>query len=141
MNDTILKTALSQYGTKGIFGPQAEQEVLKFYQEIGNKWVQDDDLAWCAAFAQWVCMKSKAPYSAKLNARSFLDWGRQTQKPEMGDIVVLWRIDKDGPFGHVGFYIKETSGTVYLLGGNQANSVSIAPFQKSQVLQYRTLRV
>lgn len=135
-----IKIALSQYGNKGIYGPKSNDEVLKYYHEIGQKWVADDDVAWCAAFANWVCKKSGAPYTPKLNARSFLDWGRQTQKPEMGDIVVFWRISRDSVYGHVAFFIAERENSVLVLGGNQTNSVSIVPFPKTQILQYRTLR-
>lgn len=135
-----LKIALAEYGTKGIFGPEANKQVMKYYHEIGAKWVEDDDIAWCAGFAQWVCMKAKLPYNSKLNARSFLDWGRQTQKPELGDIVVFWRISKNSAYGHVAFYINETANAVNVIGGNQANSVNISTFPKTQILQYRTIR-
>lgn len=135
-----IKIALSQFGTKGIYGPLHNDEVMKFYLDIGAKWVEDDDIAWCAGFTQWVCKKANLPYNSKLNARSFLEWGRQTEKPELGDIVVLWRISKASAFGHVGFYINETANAVNILGGNQSNSVNISTFPKTQVLQYRTMR-
>jgi hypothetical protein len=55
----------------------------------------------------------------------------------MGDIVILWRISPKSIYGHVGFYVCERKNTLYLLGGNQSNSVSIAPYPKTQVLGYR----
>ena len=56
----------------------------------------------------------------------------------MGDIVVLWRIAKDSPFGHVGFYISETQNGIYILGGNQSGEVNIQKFPKTNLLEYRT---
>ena len=39
--------------------------------------------------------------------------------------------------GHVGFYIGETPANLLLLGGNQHNAVSVAPFPKSRVIGLR----
>lgn len=136
--DTI-KIALSEYGNTGITGRAFNKEVLKYFDDIGANWVKDDDTAWCSAFVNWVLKQAHLPFSRSLNARSFLNWGNKTLKPQIGDIVVLWRISKVGVYGHVGFFIKETPNTIFILGGNQNNSVNITEFDKARVLDYRTL--
>ena len=40
--------------------------------------------------------------------------------------------------GHVAFYLGETAGRIYVLGGNQSNSVSVTSYPKSKLLGYRT---
>lgn len=138
MRKNIIEIALSQFGNTGIVGNLSNKEVLKYFSEIGAKWVKDDDTAWCSAFTNWVLKQANLPYSSALNARSFLTYGNKTIKPMIGDIVILWRVSKNSAFGHVGFFIKETADIVFILGGNQNNSVNIAGFSKSKILDYRT---
>ena len=38
---------------------------------------------------------------------------------------------------HVGFYIREVENGIYILAGNQDNTVDIALWKKADVLQYR----
>jgi len=139
MLNKALEIAFKEYGNKGIPGSNSEKEVLKYYTDIGFKWVQDDDLAWCSAFMNWCLKKANLPYFKTLSARAMLKYGTKTEYPEIGDIVVLWRISKNSIYGHVGFFITEKKGVIYLLGGNQSNSVSTAPYQKKNLLEYRKL--
>jgi uncharacterized protein (TIGR02594 family) len=73
-------------------------------------------------------------------ARDFLKYGKKTDTPVVGDIVVLWRDKKEGPFGHVGIFIKSGVSNIYILGGNQSERVSIEVYPKTQLLGFRTLR-
>ena len=129
--------ALQEYGTKSISGVFSNAKVLRYFKEIGQTWVKDDDTAWCAAFVNW-CIKQSAGYgTGSLSARSFLSYGLKTTTPELGDIVVLWRISRESPYGHVGFYINETKDFINILGGNQSGEVNIKSFAKTQLLDYR----
>ena len=134
-----LEIALREYGVKGITGILHSNTILKYFKDIGHGWVKDDETAWCAAFLNWVLLKAGHQHTGSLAARSFLNYGTLTKTPALGDIVVLWRIRKDSPFGHVGIYISETKNDIYILGGNQDNMVNITAFPKSRVLAYRTL--
>jgi uncharacterized protein (TIGR02594 family) len=78
-------------------------------------------------------------YYKSLHARDFLNYGTETDKPEIGDIVVFWRISKDSIYGHVAFFVAEHNNLIYVLGGNQQDSVNISPFSKTQVLSYRKI--
>ena len=129
--------ALKEYGTWEWPGNENNPRVVNYFKEIGQKWVNDDETAWCAAFANWCLLKSKKPTTGSLAARSFLNYGAATQTPELGDICVFWRGQKNGAEGHVGFYISETPNYLYVLGGNQADQVNISKISKTQLLGYR----
>ena len=136
-----IETALSQYGIKEIRGKDDNLEVIKYFDEIGfDGKALKDETAWCSAFVNWVCMKCNLPYTRKLNARSWLDVGMPTKDPKQGDIVVLWRGERNGWKGHVGFYVRETETHIYILGGNQGNQVQIAPYPKTRLLEYITFK-
>lgn len=128
--------ALGEYGTKEIVGNNDNPEVLKYFHEIGHKWVKHDELAWCAAFVSWCNMEAGMPYTGKLNARSWQSIGEQVKVPQIGDIAVLWRIKPNSPYGHVGYFVRETENYIYMLGGNQSNQVNISRYPKSQLLKY-----
>jgi hypothetical protein len=72
-----------------------------------------------------------------LRARSWLTWGKPLEKPIPGCVVVLKRGNNPHQ-GHVGLYVQPgKDGTIYVLGGNQGDAVTIAKFRKSSVLGYR----
>lgn len=137
MNVAVLNIAFSQFGIKEIVGNRHNKEVLKYFKEIGHDWVENDETAWCSAYANWVNKKAGVAHSGKLNARSWLDVGEPTENPEMGDMVVLWREKPSSWKGHVGFFIRETDNLIYILGGNQNNQVKITAYPKSRLLEYR----
>lgn len=117
-------------------------QILKFYADSGNSWVQDDETPWCAAFVGSVLAQCGIQGTNKLNARSYLDWGQpvDTDKAQKGDVVVFWRGSKDGWQGHVAFYSHQDEEHIYVLGGNQGNKVSLAPYKKDRLLGIRTVR-
>ena len=139
MPNKIIEIALAQYGQTGIIGKNSNKIILDYFHEIGATWIQDDDTAWCSAFVNWVLKKANLPYSSRLNARSFLTYGNKTTKPKISDIVILWRVEKNSVYGHCGFYVSENADSVFILGGNQDNSVNIKSFSKDKVLDYRTI--
>ena len=134
-----IEIALSQIGIKEVVGGTHNPEVLKYFQEIGCEWVKDDETAWCSAFVNWCQKKARRKYSGKLNARSWLIEGIEKKEPSVGDIVILWRESPTSWIGHVGFFCREANGWIYVLGGNQNNSVSIQAYRKHRLLQYRTV--
>ena len=136
MNKAFL-IALKEYGEKGIEGQRNNPKIVKYFQEAGFSGVSDDDVAWCAAFVNWVLLKAGLKGTASMRARSFLKFGEDTKTPQIGDVVVLWRNREDGPSGHVGFFLKDTPKSVFILGGNQDNAVNIKEFSKEQLLGYR----
>lgn len=139
--NSLISTALSQYGVKEVKGSKDHPQILNYFKSLGfadSKF--KDETAWCSAFANWVAKQAGYEYSNKLTARSWLAIGNSTSNPQPGDVVVLWREDPNSWKGHVGFLIKETKRYVYLLGGNQGNSVSIKAYPKNRVLDIRKLK-
>ena len=135
----IVEVALAEYGNEGIVGQEHNPDVVKYFKDIGFSWINDDETPWCAAFLNWVFLKCNIKGTGKLTARSFLAIGRATLQPVLGDIVVLWRISPTSWAGHCGIYIKESKNLLWILGGNQSNSVRIETYSKKQLLGYRRM--
>lgn len=134
----MLKTALSQYGVKEIVGEEDNKTIVDYAHESGFKWIDDDETPWCSVFMNWVAMKAGYERTNKANARSWLNVGETVENPQTGDIVVFKR-GNNGWSGHVGIYINEHNSHVFVLGGNQSNSVNITPYSKMSLLGYRRL--
>lgn len=134
-----LNIALSQVGVKEIVGRKHNPIIVNYAKEIGHSWVTTDETAWCSIFANWVAKKSGLKHSNKLNARSWLKVGVKVEKPEIGDVAVFWRGSREDWRGHVAFYISETRTHIYVLGGNQRNSVCIMAYPKYRLLEYRKI--
>jgi len=139
--NTIIETALSQYGVTEIKGTPHNPIIVNYFRDIGHQWVKDDETAWCSAFANWVALKTGKKRSGKLNARSWLKVGKPIMKPKLGDVVVLWRESKTSWKGHVGFFISysEDKKYIYILGGNQNNTVNIKAYPTYRLLGFRRL--
>ena len=82
---------------------------------------------------------SDAPYTGKLDAKSWLDLGMETNDPQLGDVVIFWREDKKSRKGHVGFFINRIGDEIFVLGGNQDNQVNISSYVASSLLGYRVI--
>ena len=127
------------YGLTEIPGEQNNPQIVKFFKDIGQEWVQDDETAWCAAFISWIALQCGCERSGKLNAKSWLGIGTKVEKPQLGNIVIFWRESISSWKGHVGLYVGENRNYIYCLGGNQNNQVNVRAYPKRQLLEYRTL--
>ena len=117
--------------------------------KLDDSWPQDDEVPWCSAFLNFVCWLLRLPRSKSLRARSWLRIGRPIDVTDacVGfDVVILKRggPDQPGPEvidapGHVGLFAGMSDGSVLILGGNQGDTVSVAPFPRSRILGVRRL--
>ncbi len=139
MNLTILQIALQQYGIKSMPGTADNPEILQMAKDCGFTDYVHDDIAWCSLFMNWVAIKAGFERSKSLAARSWLTIGTEIEVPELGDIVVFWRVDPHGDLGHVGFPMARRNGLLYVLGGNEGSMVQIEGFDPAKVLGYRRL--
>lgn len=98
-------------------------------------WWNDDETPWCGtACAAWFDAVGIAIPKAWYRAKGWLDWGQKLTGPTLGAVVVF---ERQGG-GHVGIIAGiDTRGNLMVLGGNQGNKVSIAPFERSRVIGYR----
>ena len=132
-----MPVAQSYVGTDEIRGSKHNPVILAYFEAVGHGWVKDDETPWCAAFVGACLEEVGVKGTGSLAARSYLNWGKKVTKPKYGDIVVFWRGSKNSWEGHVAFFVKETDNYVYVLGGNQSNSVNVTRYSKSKVLGYR----
>ncbi|EJL32711.1 TIGR02594 family protein [Caulobacter sp. AP07] len=98
-----------------------------------------DDIAWCGLFVAHCIgstLTTEPLVSDPLGARSWLRFGGPCT-PQPGAVLVFWREKPEGWKGHVGFYAGENGGNLYVLGGNQANSVSFAWVERKRLLGAR----
>lgn len=103
---------------------------------------QPDETPWCSAFVNLVHFLCGLPRSKSAAARSWLPIGMTEALPDLGDVVIL---NRGGPQdatviaapGHVGLYAGMDGPRIKLLGGNQADKVSIASFDASRLLGVR----
>lgn len=112
-------------------------EIIEFSKSLGHSWVKTDEVPWCAAFVGACLEEAGIKSTKKLNARSYLKWGKRIWgKPKIGDVVIFKRGNSNWQ-GHVAFYAGETKNHIKCLGGNQSNKVKISLYSKSKLLGIR----
>lgn len=131
--------AMEFYGLREIVGEEDNPVIVNWFRDIGYSWVKDDETSWCSCFINWLCWKLDLPKSGKLTARSWLTVGKETDNPEIGNIVIFWREDRNSWKGHVGLYAGQDDNNIFCLGGNQSNQVNISAYSKNRVLGYRVI--
>lgn len=136
---TAYEYAQDDLGTFEWKGKDHNPKVLQYFADVGHAWVKDDETAWCAAFVGAMLKKAGIDGTGKLSARSYLTWGEDVELEDAkpGDIVVFWRGDPRGWQGHVAFYVRHDEDNIWVLGGNQNNQVSIAPYSQDRLLGIR----
>lgn len=102
-----------------------------------------DETAWCSAFVNWCIEQVGLKGTRSASARSWLEFGEEVDVPQLGEIVVFWRGEREGRFGHVGFFIDEDDDNIVVLGGNQTDpeksvgAVCIKPYPRKRLLGFR----
>ena len=120
-------------------GMNHEPAILAALQ-LDADWVDSDETAWCSAAVNALCWMLELPRSGRLNARSWLNVGKEVHVPKVGnDIVIFWRENPDSWKGHVGIFGGFDGDKVICRGGNQSNKFSDALYPRSRVLGYRRL--
>lgn len=129
-----LDEARKHIGTREIPGEKHEPKILQWWRAIKRGGIKSDEVPWCAAFVGG-CLEAVGIVSSRYeSAKSYLAWGQKLAAPVAGCIVVF---ERSGG-GHVGFVVGEDgTGRLMVLGGNQRDIVSIAPFDRSRVAGYR----
>ena len=131
-----LELAWRDDGVREKRGSLSNPKIMRYYRDVGADWVKGDDVAWCAAFVGSCLERAGAGSTRSLMARSYLKWGKALKHPKKGAVTVFSR-GSNKALGHVGFYLGENSRSIFLLGGNQSDSVGMATYPKSRLLGYR----
>ena len=131
-----LAHAWREFGVREVAGAASNDRILQFFRDIGHNEINSDEIAWCAAFVGACLERSGYTSTRSLLARSYLDWGTELQAAKLGAIAVCSRGNDPGK-GHVGFVVGADATRVFLLGGNQQNSVSVQPYERARLLGLR----
>lgn len=147
---TAYSLAARYLGLGELHGDLDNPHIRAWLSDCGLGPEAHDETPWCAAFVRHVAWLLGLPLpSYPARARSWLTVGQPVpldQARQGWDIVILAR--SAGPWpgpetlaapGHVGWFTSASAGIVRLLGGNQGNRVSLAPFDAGRVLGVRRL--
>jgi uncharacterized protein (TIGR02594 family) len=134
-------------GIKEIKGPEHNAQIVAMLQRSVAR-IKRDEVAWCSAFVNYVCWLLDLPMTKHLRARSWLRMGRPVTRVTARrgwDVCIFTRAGAtmdasiiDAP-GHVGFFHSISKGGIYVLGGNQSNTVNIKPISAKRLLGIRRL--
>ncbi len=110
--------------------PGENPRIIRYFTSTGYNPEAGDETAWCAAFVNHCLTEAGFVGTYNPGARSFYwdTWGVSVPGPRYGAVVVLRNLPfsndgwKEGP-GHVGFVTNWNSEGVFVLGGNQNNTV------------------
>lgn len=128
-----IASARKYLGLKEIVGPKHNPTILGWLKKLKSWWMEDET-PWCGTFVAAMLLENdRFVIKEWFRARSWATSGTKLSRPAYGCIVVFSRTGG----GHVGFVVgTDEKGNLMVLGGNQANSVSIAAFPKTRVLAY-----
>ncbi len=124
-----LDIAIKEIGTHELKG--GENNRILEYHSVTTLHAKEDEIPWCSSFVSWCLEKCGIPSTHSALAKSYLDYGKEITEPRLGAICVFRRGETGG---HVGFYVSETEDSIQVLGGNQADSVTISPFKKKNLI-------
>jgi uncharacterized protein (TIGR02594 family) len=121
-------------GLKEIVGKGTNLTIQFWLSTLRAAW-RDDETPWCGLFVAFIMKSLGYPIPVHwYRALAWLSWGVDIGTPCYGCIVIFTRIGG----GHVGIVVGKTKdGRLMVLGGNQKNMVSIAPFDLERVAGYR----
>ena len=129
-----MKIAKKEIGTKEIHGKRHNPRVLEYHSVSGG--FSTDEVPWCGSFVNWVMRTTGyKTVSFPARAKSWKNFGKKAKKPIYGAIEVKSR--RGG--GHVAFVIGQSKDGKYLyvLGGNQHDSVNISKYKRSVWTDFR----
>lgn len=129
-------------GIKEIPGKDDNHQILSMLK-LDNQWPEHDEVPWCSAFVNYIAWLLRLPRSKSLMARSWLDVGVpiELNKAQPGyDIAILSR-GSNPKSGHVAFFASKFGDVIYLLGGNQNDTVRVDEYSTNRLLGIRRLKL
>lgn len=131
-----LQIARRELGVKEVPGPGSHPRILQ-YHDATRLHAKSDEVPWCAAFVCWCLEQAGVRSTRSATASSYAVYGRPSEMVD-GAIVVFSKADPDaGGTGHVAFLVGYDADHVCVLGGNQANAVTIAKRPRSRIVAVR----
>lgn len=129
-----LTKARADIGQRETLGPNDSPWLRKVWASLSGSWLLGQP--WCGgALAHWMQQAGIAYPKDYYRARAWASWGARLARPVVGAVVVY---DRGKGQGHVGLAVGRTpEGNHLVLGGNQGDSVSIAPIAASRLIASR----
>ncbi len=121
------------YGTYEFQGDSDNRVILEWAKEAGIKEYAHDSVPWCGLFMAICAKRSGWQIPEKpLWALNWQKFGQAAIEPMLGDVMVFKRSVGHGKTaGHVAMYVGEDATHWHILGGNQADKVSIVRRSKA----------
>lgn len=138
-SDTVPSWFVVAQGELGVAetpGPERNPRVQAYLRTIGLA-NAPDEVDWSSAFVNWALESVGIKGIRSAVDRDWLNWGKAAPTTAIGCVAVFQRGGADATTTHAGFFVKEEEARLYVLGGNQRNSVSIAAFPRSRFLGCR----
>jgi uncharacterized protein (TIGR02594 family) len=130
-----LMVALNELGQKEISGDGNNPRILEYLATVGFK--GGDEIPWCAAFVNWCLSQCGLKGTGLGNAKSYTGYGVSCEGYPVGSILIMNR-GADPLKGHVAFCLQvNANGTLFVIGGNQGDRVSISCINQSSVVGVR----
>lgn len=135
-----IKLARTFVGIKEVKGIKHHPEIIRWLGKMGEfnneakAWWRDDETPWCGLFVGYV-LGECGRYVVRewYRAKSWTQQMTKLDKPAYGCLAVMDRVGG----GHVGFVVgRDDKGRLMILGGNQSDMVSIAPFNTSREMSF-----
>jgi uncharacterized protein (TIGR02594 family) len=130
-----LLSALADLGVKEAPGVTDNPRVVAYHKATDGG-DAPDAIAWCSSFVCYHVEHAGHRSTRSKAARSWVAFGTTLEEPRLGAIAVLSR-GANPALGHVGFWIAGDADVCWLLGGNQSDAVTIAPFLRSRLVAVR----
>ena len=133
MEPIWLARARADIGLRELPGAPTAPKIRQWLETL-RAWWRDDETPWCGvAVAAWMQQVSIGVPKHYYRAKAWAEWGYPVA-PVVGCVVVF---ERQGG-GHVRLLVgKDAAGRLMVLGGNQGNAVSIAPFERDRAIAYR----
>lgn len=129
-----LVEARAHIGLAEIPGRETAPAIARWLRDL-RAWWTDDDTPWCGVFVAHCCRTAGLSLPAYwYRAVAWAEWGIPLERPTLGAVAVFSR--QGG--GHVGFVVgRDEVGRLLVLGGNQGDRVSVAPFDRDRLVALR----
>ena len=137
----IAEAEIGQTEVKGGENPR----IIEYHASTLLK-AKEDEIPWCSSFVNYCIIQAGVVGTMSAAAISWASWGERLTEPREGCVVVIRQRKKgtDQATGsssgnHVGFFQHIENNRIYLLGGNQGDSVKVSSFGLTSydVIAYR----
>lgn len=130
--------ALTLFGVQENLSVENNHVIIEWANEVGGNVAnvyKADSIPWCGLFMAVVAKRAKKQVvKDPLWALNWGTFGKLSETPMLGDVLVFNRITPDGKkAGHVGLYVGENDTHFWVLGGNQSDCVCIKSIEKQRL--------